>query len=114
MTDKKLEELLTSHFAADARDEAGAERVLRSLSTQPLPPQRRAFALRWPSVLLNWDFTPAWPRVAAFAACAALGFAVGLAGIDGKVDEASAVTTLASADLPSLVSDAEPLTGARP
>lgn len=113
--DLHFEKRLTAHFAAsDPQADAATERVLRALATQPLPPQKRPFALHWPSVLLNFDFTPSWPRVAAFSACVALGFVVGLTGIDTRIDEAMAGRSMASADISVLGSDAEPITGLRP
>jgi hypothetical protein len=33
-------------------------------------------------VLLDWQFAPVWPRVAALASCAVIGFAIGLSGVD--------------------------------
>ncbi len=112
--DERLETRLKSHFTSTHADRDAADRVLRRLSTQALPSQHRPYKLQWPSVLLNFDFTPSWPRVAAFAACIALGFVVGLVGIDARIDDAVAERSMASADLPSLVSDAEPITGLRP
>jgi len=91
-----------------------ASRALQSLFAKPLPHQhgRRS---HWPTLLLNFDFAPAWPRLAALACCAALGFAVGLSGLDQRLDLAHGRTAVATmTDLASLVSEPEPLTGARP
>lgn len=109
--DKNLDEVLRSHFMATAEDDAAAARVLRSLSAKPLPRQRGSW--NWPAALLRWDMAPAWPRVAALAACAALGFVVGIAGLDAKVDDAAA-TTMAANDPPPLFTGSDPLTGLRP
>jgi hypothetical protein len=80
--DDGLDKLLVRHFRNDARsgrdDGKAAARVLAAL-TGPLPPQRRSWR-HWPAVLLDWDFAPAWPRVAALAGCAALGFVIGALG----------------------------------
>src|SRR5688572_29074068 len=80
-SEDQIDQLLRRHFrdaTNSSRDEAdAAARVLAALQS-PLPPQRRAWR-RWPSVLLDWQFAPAWPRVAALAGCAALGFAIGAA-----------------------------------
>jgi len=113
-SDDGLDRLLARHLGrvTDADHDAAA-RVARRLAGRPLPRQAGAPWLRWPAVLLTLDLTPAWPRVAALAGCAALGFVVGVAGLDARIDMASA-TTVAAADLPSLVYDAEPLTGLRP
>jgi hypothetical protein len=89
-------------------DETAAARVLTRLAA-PLPRQDRAW-WRWPAVLLDWQFAPAWSRVAALACCAAIGFMVGITGLDRPV------TTVASSggDITSAVFEAEPITGARP
>ena len=58
-----------AHHGRDAHDDGAATaRVLARLSG-PLPRQK---AQRWrlPTVLLDWQFAPAWPRVAALCACA--------------------------------------------
>lgn len=81
MTEDKLDALLARHLRADAprgeHEQAAAARVVAALA-QPLPRQKHPWRL-WPAELLDWNFAPAWPRVAALAACAALGFAVGVA-----------------------------------
>jgi hypothetical protein len=87
--------------------------VLKRLSG-PLPRQKVPL-WRWPAVLLDWQFAPAWPRVAALAGCAALGFVIGIAGVDRRFEQRDASFTAANrADLGSIVFEAEPLTGARP
>src|SRR5476649_1362497 len=90
-------------------DEAAVARVLQRLSG-PLPKQKAPF-WRLPAVLLDWQFAPAWPRVAALACCAALGFFIGIAGLDlgyGRLDAPFAVGN--RADLGSIVFEPEPLT----
>lgn len=107
-----LDTLLQRHLSASTpADDASAARIMRKLAATPLPRQRRNW-LRWPSILLDWDFTPAWPRVAVFASCIAAGFIIGMAGLDTRIDEASA--TIVASDLPSLTEDVEPLIGLRP
>lgn len=111
-THDPLNALLQRHLsAATPADDAAAARILRKLAATPLPHQRGNW-LRWPAILLNWDFAPAWPRVAVFASCIAAGFVIGMAGLDTRIDEAAA-TSVAS-DLPSLTEDVEPLIGLRP
>ena len=117
MTDRQFEEFLEGALKRDAgatqADEAAVNRVLARLAG-PLPRQKEPF-WRLPTVLLDWQFAPAWPRVAALACCAALGFVVGIAGIDRRLDDASAPFAIASrGDLGAFVFDPEPLTGARP
>jgi hypothetical protein len=114
MTDK-IEDLLETTLARQARpteaDAAAAERVLRRLAG-PLPRQRLPF-WRLPEVLLDWQFAPAWPRMAALAGCLALGFAIGITGLDRPLDRLDGVT-VSGTDLDSSVLAPEPLTGARP
>jgi hypothetical protein len=108
-----LEAALKHQTKAPPTDEAAVERVLKRLS-DPLPRQKMPL-WRLPNVLLDWQFAPAWPRVAALACCAALGFVIGIAGLDRRIDSADAAFTLASrADLGSIVFEPEALTGARP
>ena len=95
--------------------EADGRRVLAALSAQPLPRQRRGlWAL--PAALLDVDFAPAWPRVAALAGVAALGFAIGLVGLDLGDGSISAVAAASQADagLSVIAFEPEPLTGVRP
>jgi len=107
-----LDTLLQRHLSASTpADDAAATRIMRKLAATPLPRQRRNW-LHWPAILLNWDFTPAWPRVAVFASCIAAGFIIGMAGLDTRIDEASA--TIVASDIPSLTDDVEPLIGLRP
>jgi len=111
--EKFLKTALTRRTETPQADQDTVERVLKRLSG-PLP--RQKFALwRWPSVLLDWQFAPAWPRVAALACCAALGFGIGLAGLDRQFDVANASFAASSrADIGSVVFEPEALTGARP
>ena len=83
MTDNEFEKLLGAALSRRSRaaDDAAVERVLKRLSG-PLPRQKLPF-WRLPAVLLDWQFAPAWPRLAALGACAAVGFFIGIAGIDG-------------------------------
>jgi hypothetical protein len=112
MSDKEFENLLATSLKRDA-DTASVNRVLARLGG-PLP--RQKFALwRLPAVLLDWEFAPAWPRVAALATCAALGFIIGLIGLDRQVDTADAALAYVSrADLGGVVFDADPSPGSRP
>jgi hypothetical protein len=77
--DAILSETLRRDAAVTRADEAAAARVLARLST--LPRQKLPF-WRLPGVLLDWQFAPAWPRMAALAGCAVIGFAIGLTGVD--------------------------------
>ena len=111
----RIDALLSRHVAADATAEtAAAARVLATLTAQPLPRQKGRPLWSWPGVLLDWDFAPAWPRVAALACCAALGFAVGISGLDRRLDGGAAFNVATATDLSSIVFEPEPLTGLRP
>jgi hypothetical protein len=91
---------LDALIVRDAQAPADATRVLRALAARRLPSQRRRFLWRrWPSELLTLEFAPAWPRVAALAGVAVLGFVIGLSDL-GPI----AVGTN-SDDLTSIVAD---------
>lgn len=108
-----LDAALNRHTKAPPVDQAAVDRVLMRLNP-PLPRQKGPL-WRLPAVLLDWQFAPAWPRVAALACCAALGFYVGIAGLDRRFNQLDAAFAVASrSDLGTIVFDPEPLTGARP
>lgn len=101
----RLDERLTQHYArSDAIDDTAA-RVLSRLDT--LPPQRHPFWMQLPNILLDWQFRPAWPRMAALAGCALIGFALGEAGLDRLMRPPAQ-------DFAAVVFEPEPLTGLRP
>jgi hypothetical protein len=110
-SDDNLEALLKRQMQVRP-DEAAVERALKRLSG-PLPRQKLAL-WRLPGVLLDWQFAPAWPRVAALACFAALGFAIGIAGVDRRFDGDYPITVASGGDLGSIVFEPEALTGARP
>lgn len=111
--DTFLDGALTRVMQAPPADDAAVARVLKRLAP-PLPRQKGPF-WRLPAVLLDWQFAPAWPRVAALACCAVVGFYVGIAGLDRRFDQfVTPVSPVGSADLGAIVFDTEPLTGARP
>ena len=76
MTDK-LEAALRRMAVADPRADDAAGRLMRTLETTPLPPQKRPLSW-WPAILTDWTFAPAWPGGAALAAAAVLGISIGL------------------------------------
>ena len=89
-------------------DEAAAARVLARLSSLP---RQRVALWRLPAVLVDWEFAPAWPRMAALAGCLALGFVVGIAGLDRRFDRLDGAH---GDDSSLIVFEPEPLIGARP
>jgi hypothetical protein len=110
----KLGALLARRAAHSPTDEAAAKRVLANLASAPLPRQRHGW--RWPRVLLDVDFAPAWPRVAALAGAAALGCAIGFLGPAARLTESPGITVAAQAADSDFgaVSEPELLTGVRP
>jgi hypothetical protein len=109
--DKFLVGALKRHVNAPQDIEASVARVMMRLAG-PLPQQKVPF-WRLPAVLLNWQFTPAWPRMAALGACAVVGFAIGLSGVDRRIDYLDGRPAI-SAGIGSVVFEPEDLTGARP
>ena len=114
MTDEQFEDFLRTTLKRDAKpaDADAVDRVLARLRG-PLPRQKQPL-WRLPGVLLNWDFAPAWPRMAALACCVALGFMFGIAGLDRPFDRLDGSVLTSSRDLGSLVSEPDSLTGERP
>jgi hypothetical protein len=114
MTEEQLQKLLEATLKRDAQAPQNAEAVERVLKRLggPLPRQKQPF-WRLPAVLLDWQFAPAWPRVAALAGCAAIGFVVGIAGLDRPYDQLDIPIMAASRDFGSIF-EAEPFTGGRP
>ena len=111
--DPALEELLHRHYeAGPAGNEPVPERVLAMLES--LPPQKRAFAW-WPAALTDWDFAPAWPRVAALAGAAVLGISIGLSNVGTRIATDLDLVRVASAeDAGANVFDVDSVTGLRP
>ena len=96
-----IETALKHHTQAPPADDARWTR--RSASAGPLPRQKVPL-WRWPAVLLDWQFAPAWPRLAALACCAALGFVIGIAGVDRRFDGGGTPFAVASrTDIGSIV-----------
>jgi hypothetical protein len=91
-------------------DAAATARVLNRLASE-LPRQHMPL-WRWPMVLLDWQFAPAWPRMAALAGCLALGFVIGIAGLDRGIDRTGA--NAGNLDFGSLVFEPETFSGERP
>lgn len=106
-----LDDVLKRVTAPRPVDDDAVARVLKRL--QPPLPRQKVSLWRLTAVLLDWQFAPAWPRMAALACSAVLGFYVGIAGLDLPFDRLDQ-TTIASADAGFFVFDPEPLTGARP
>src|SRR5260370_36724181 len=93
--DRDLEAALGRVMKAPA-DMGGAARIVRRFEST-LPPQKRAFAW-WPAALTDWNFAPAWPRVAALACAAVLGITVGLSSLSMRRAAALDLARAASSD----------------
>jgi hypothetical protein len=106
--DTFLESALRRHANAPQDNDAAAARVLKRLAG-PLPRQKRPF-WRLPAELLDWQFAPAWPRMATLGACLALGFVIGIAGLDRRIDGLDGST---GGEVGLLVFEAEPPIGVR-
>jgi len=110
MIDDQFEKLLRHALRRKEPSQTDVERVLKRLAG-PLP--RQKFALwRLPTVLLDWQFAPAWPRVAALAGCALIGFSIGIAGVDRSL--ATPDTQIASHDIGTMVFGPELFAETRP
>jgi len=113
MIDDQFEKLLRHALRRKEPSQTDVERVLKRLAG-PLP--RQKFALwRLPTVLLDWQFAPAWPRVAVLACCAALGFSIGIAGIDRQFVNADAVSSyVGGGGIGMIAFEPDPFPGGRP
>src|SRR5881227_527698 len=110
--DQELEAALRRAMAPRDADDAATDRILARLES--LPPQKRAFAW-WPAALMNWDFAPAWPRLAALAGAAVLGISIGLSNVGTRIAADLDLVRVASADDASTnVFDIDSVTGLRP
>jgi hypothetical protein len=109
--DAFLDGALKRYANAPQGNDASVERVLTRLAA-PLPPQKKRF-WRLPAVLLDWQFAPAWPRMAALGACAVVGFAIGISGVDRHIDHLDNQALMTSSSGPGMF-EPEPLIGDRP
>jgi hypothetical protein len=111
--------LIVRRLKADrTAGEASAARVISTLAAMKLPRQRHSIFRSWPSALLNNDFAPAWPRIAALACVALVGCTVGFFGPGARAFQRTgwivAVAQNSDSDVSGLVFEPEPLTGAKP
>lgn len=112
-SDDRIDEVIARHLhQGEALDETVAARALKALEA-PLPRQRHSLFDHWPSLFLNREYAPAWPRLAALACVALFGCMVGLV-TPSLQRSAVASVRIADVDAASLAFDAEPITGARP
>ena len=115
MTNDQFERLLDSalkrHLQAPQDDQDGRGGARAGPAGGELPRQNRPF-WRWPTVLLDWQFAPAWPRMAALAGCLALGFVIGIAGVDRRIDRTG--VGAGNPDFGSIVFEPETFSGERP
>jgi hypothetical protein len=111
--DNLLETALKRRGQTAPADEPAVERVLKRLSG-PLPRQKQPL-WRLPAVLLDWQFAPAWPRMAALACCAAVGFAIGITGVDRRFEGPGAPPAfVGGGGIGTITFEPDTFTGARP
>ena len=110
MNDHELDAALRRVMAPAHEGDNAVQRTMARLEN--LPPQKRTFAW-WPSALMNWDFAPAWPRLAALAGAAVLGITIGLSNVGTRIAADLNLVRVASADETN-VFDADSVTGLRP
>lgn len=79
-----LEAALRRMAADPHAGDAAGERLALKLERVRLPPQKRALTW-WPAALTDWNFAPAWPRVAMLAAAAVLGISIGLSNLGARI-----------------------------
>ena len=114
--DRELETSLGRVMApAPDADDAAAQRMLARLDATALPSQKRGLlAAWWPAALMDMNFAPAWPRVAALACAAALGVSIGLSGFATRIASELNLVRIASADDGGTnIFDTDTLTGLR-
>lgn len=107
---RRLDAALARHGKAVQPDADALVRISARLAG-PLPRQKKPF-WRLPVVLLDWQFAPAWPRMAALACCAVVGFTVGITGLDRHIDDQSAAVI--GTDISDAVFEPGPFPGVRP
>ena len=106
---RELDAMLARFSAISPEDELSALRVTGKLNG-PLPRQKQPF-WRVPAALLDWQFAPAWPRVAALAGCMLIGFTAGIVGVDRTIAKKDA--QVASRDIGTMVFAPEIFSGDR-
>ena len=114
----RFDEFIVRHLKTSrGTNERSAARVVSALGLKPLPRQRHSWFRSWPSALLNNDFAPAWPRLAALACVALIGCTVGFFGPSTRAFQRTGwiVAVAQNADdVSGFVFEPEPLTGAKP
>jgi hypothetical protein len=111
--DRELDAALGRVMTAGIPDADSVGRIVRRFDSA-LPPQRRAFAW-WPAALTDWNFAPAWPRVAALACAAVLGITVGLSSLGARLaSDLDLVRVATNDDAGSGAFDVDSVTGLRP
>ena len=110
--DHELEAALRRAMVMRDADDAAANRILARIES--LPPQKRGLAW-WPFVLTDWDFAPAWPRLAALAGAAVLGISIGLSNFATRIAaDLDLVRVASTEDAGTNVFDVDSVTGLRP
>jgi hypothetical protein len=110
--DRELEAALGRVLMAEQPKADTVARIVQRFESV-LPPQKRSFAW-WPAALTEWNFAPAWPRIAALACAAVLGITVGLSSLGMRLAADLDLVRVASFDDTSNAFDVDSVTGIRP
>jgi anti-sigma-K factor RskA len=111
--DRDLEAALGRVLTAEEPEAESVARIARRFESA-LPPQKRASAW-WPAALTDWNFAPAWPRIAALACAAVLGITVGLSSFGTRLAaDLDLVQVASSDDGGGNAFDVDAVTGIRP
>ena len=110
--DRDLEAALRRVMTAEPPKADSVARIVQRFESV-LPPQKRSFAW-WPAALTEWNFAPAWPRIAALACAAGLGISVGLSSLGMRLAADLDLVRVASIDDTSNAFDVDAVTGIRP
>ena len=109
--DRDLEAALGRMMTAEPPPADSVARIAQRFE-RALPPQKRPFVW-WPAALTDWNFAPAWPRVAALACAAVLGITVGLSSLGMRLAADLDLVRVASSDDTNAF-DVDQVTGLRP
>src|SRR6476620_8944650 len=109
MNNEQFENFLRTALKRSSGSDDAVERVFKRL-IGPLPRQKQPL-WRLPAVMLDSEFAPAWPRMAALGWRSALRFGIGIASLGPPSDRLDAPCFVGNRDIGSSVSEPDSLTG---